>query len=97
MPAKVRTGELIPSAPIRRRAAICLVLEEPDVSVVLRESTGHVDRFSPSGSSMPFPMLATLVLESKQSSAPSSSSRLNRALARFAFSTMVATVLSGAL
>jgi len=87
----------MPSAPIRRRAAICLVLEDSVVPVELSEMTGQLDRFSPFGSSMPFPIVATLLLESKQSSASSSSSRLRRALVRFAFSTMVATVLSGAL
>lgn len=97
MPAKVRTGELMPSAPMRRRAAICLGLEVSVVPEDFREMIGHVDRLSPSGSSMPFPMLATLVLESRQSSASSSSRRLSSALERLAFSTIVAMVRSGAL
>ena len=94
----MRTGLLIPSAPIRRRAAILegmrLVGSGED-----RERTGHEDRFRLSGSSSPFSIEATVVLENRQSSPPllSSDMRASSPRVRFAFSVIVAIRRRGAL
>lgn len=62
-----------------------------------RFRTGQVERFNPSGSSSPFLIDETLVLEKREDSAPSSAIRSRSPRARLAFSVIVATVCGGAL
>ena len=88
----------MPSAPMSRRAAtldgIAWVVSAEDI-----ERTGHVDKFKPSGSSSPFSIEATVVLENTELSRPllSSDMRVRSPRARFGFSVMVATPRRGAL
>lgn len=62
-----------------------------------RDSVGQVERFKPSGSSLPFSIAETLVFENNEDSPSSSAMRPRSPLVRLAFSTMVATVCGGAL
>src|SRR5689334_7378096 len=98
MPAKDRTGLLAPSAPMRMRAAILdgSWLEVTE-GVEVKDNTGQLERSRPSGSSWPYVIDETLVLESNDESAPSSDIRSKRALVRLEFSVIVATIRGGAL
>ena len=89
----------MPSAPMRRRAAIRVGMALPVELQDESETTGQDDRLKPSGSSSPFSIEETVVLEKRGvgPSRPSSDIRVSSPRVRFEFSVMVAILRRGAL